>query len=416
MNRKICSLAFCSLLAFEWSAYGADVPVPRDTVVDRARPELDPQGVQVGAFTAFPQVSTFIGHDDNIYADSSNEVDDVISVLSPRIELQSNWSRHSLNLSAEADIGRYADNSSEDYEDVRLAAKGRVEIDSTSSLRFSGRFDSLHDDRFSPDDRDGFEPTEFDRRFLATGYERKAGKVTLRLDAEIMDLNYRDGTGLNGVIDNDDRDRDASRASFQASYEFAPDSDVFVRGAVTEIDYDSGVDDNGFARSSNGSELTIGARLHPSAVTSLEGFVGVASRDYDDDALDDIDTAMIGGRFIWRVSGLTTVTSDLSRRIEETTQNDASGYVATRLGASVDHELLRNLILHFSMYRQDNEYEGIAREDDIIGTRIAAKYIVNRYLVLDVSYTGRDRDIDDAQPAEEGYDTGVLGLGFTGRL
>src|SRR5690348_6969052 len=70
------------------------------TVTERPRPELDPLGVHAGSFFIYPRVELDQLYNDNIYAAGSNRVDDFITVLSPSVDVKSNWSNHALNADA----------------------------------------------------------------------------------------------------------------------------------------------------------------------------------------------------------------------------------------------------------------------------------------------------------------------------
>ena len=91
---------------------------------------------------------------------------------------------------------------------------------------------------------------------------------------------------------------------------------------------------------------------------------------------------------------LTTVVGSASRTIEETTILGASGFFASRGSLSVDHELLRNLLILLDGAFQNNDYQGIDRSDDIFSARAEARYLINRHAYLTGSYAFRRRNSD----------------------
>lgn len=413
MKTNILSFSLCAMFALQSTAHGAGVPVPRDTVGERIRPELQPTGIRVASFTLSPRLSTQVLHDDNIYAQATGAVGDTVTIATPSLVVRSNWARHAVGVSASADLGRYADNASENYSDTSVRARGRIDVTRGSEIHLGAQIDQLHDDRYSPDNRNGFAPTEYDRQSYFAGYERNAGRVVLRIDAALTRLNYHDAVGTNGVLSNNDRDRREPTAGFRASYMLGDSAQVYVRGGIARTEYDRDIDDEGFRRSSNSDEIAVGATLDVTAVTSLDAFIGYAMRNYDDRLLDDIDTFWFGGQLVWRLSGLTTLSAIASRRIEETTLRGAGGYVATRFGAAVDHELLRNLVLNWSVWQQENQFAGIDRHDHITGSSLQANYMMNRNLSVVLNYAVRDRDVHEPVDRGDGYDSHVVSLRIT---
>ena len=85
-----------------------------------------------------------------------------------------------------------------------------------------------------------------------------------------------------------------------------------------------------------------------------------------------------------------------TRIIHETTVSEgadgAAGAFKTSLGTTVDHELLRNLLIGGGLDVSRNEFEGVSREDDELAVNIYGKYLLNRNLYLSLNYEFRERD------------------------
>jgi len=92
------------------------------------------------------------------------------------------------------------------------------------------------------------------------------------------------------------------------------------------------------------------------------------------------------------------VKGSIARTVEESTQSGASGYLSTAYAASVDHELLRNLLVGFRLGLTNNDYEGISREDDVYTAGAYARYLMQRnlYLSMNYNYTNRDSSVTGA--------------------
>ena len=98
------------------------------SVLDRPKPELHPLGVRAGSSLIFPKVELGTAYDDNVFATENNEEGDFLFQVLPTVTVQSDFSRHALKFSAGADIGRYADQTSENYIDYFFTGGGRFDV------------------------------------------------------------------------------------------------------------------------------------------------------------------------------------------------------------------------------------------------------------------------------------------------
>ncbi len=363
------------------------------TVTERPRPELDPLGVRVGSFLLFPKLGVTGYYDDNIFRTNTNTVDDFITVISPSVDLRSNWNNHALNLGARADIGRYADNGREDYEDYNLYANGVLDI--TRRARLSGglSYSQLHEDRGSPDDANGVNPTEYSLMAANAAFRQQFNRLNATVTGNFRQFDYDNVRRANGtIVNNNARDRNEYDIGLRLGYEIVPAYEAFVRVVYNQRDYDQSVDANGFNRDSDGYETVAGLRVDLSGTAFGDVYAGYRTQSYDDSRLRRVSGLTYGAALTWNATALTTAKLSVAREVEETTQNNASGYFATVYGVSVDHELLRNLLIGGNAAYITNDYKGISREDDHTEFGLHAKYLWNRYLNLSLGYTRRSRD------------------------
>ena len=69
-------------------------PQRTETVTTRPRPELDPLGVRVGSFVAFPSLEFAPEFDDNIFKTKDGKQSDIILNTTPALMVQSDWNQH----------------------------------------------------------------------------------------------------------------------------------------------------------------------------------------------------------------------------------------------------------------------------------------------------------------------------------
>lgn len=369
--------------------------IPRgETVLGRSRPELDPLGIRMGNFLFFPKLELRELYHDNIFSVESAKTDDFITIVSPGFSLQSDWNNHSFAVSGSADLGFHADTTEENYEDFNISASGRFDIKRDIDISASASYSALHEGRGSPDDVDGINPTEFSVALANIQYFHRLNRFNATLDGTVRKYDFDDARTSLTTINNDDRDRLESNISLRGGYEIIPEYEAFVRIGANDRSYDDNVDDNGFDRDSHGYEVVAGVYMDLGGIVFGDVFAGYTRQDYGDSSLNTIDGLTFGAGMTWNVTRLTTINGDITRVIEETTSGSASGFFATRIDLSVDHELLRNLILSSNLSATQKDYEGIEREDILYTVGVGAKYMLNRnfYGSLNYSYIHQDSD------------------------
>lgn len=409
-----CVLAYLFGLPSAMTAQAQDLERP-ETVATRDRPEFDAKGLPLGGFTLFPSVGVAARYDDNIFADDEIETGDRSTVVSPELELRSNWSRHRLSVVGGADSARYRDNFSEEYDDYRIRTDGRYDL-RDSQIEGAAWHYRLHEDRTSVDDARGSELTEYSVDAITGAYTYMPGRIMLKGDAGFRALDYDDTDTNTGKVNNDDRDRDKTELGLRAGYKVNPDYIVFAEVRFDQIDYDQKFDNDGFERSSDAFEFVGGTQLDLSGKTFGEVYAGYLERDYDDNRFDKADGLTFGGAITWNVTQLTTLEFSGGRTVDSTTIVGASGIDVTNFGVSGDHELLRNLILSADLEYTNEDFEGIDREDDIWLLEIGGEYKMNRYLRVNLGYRLRDRDTSPDSAGGRTYTAQDVFLSLTGSL
>jgi hypothetical protein len=414
-NAHAVFLADASTPAAGTASDGSYQEVPRDqTVRERARPEVDPLGIHLGGFYAYPSVRTNEIYNDNIFATPSHTDGDFITEVAPELSIESNWNNHALDFDAGAAAGYYATHSGEDYVDYHFGTDGRLDVTRDDQLTGAFTYRHEHEDRSSPDDRQGKDPTEYDLFRTEIGDQNRFGRFTVKLDARLDRYNYFDVDAFGGgKINNDDRDRLAALGSATVSYEIVPDYEAYVRVAYNRQNYDSHLDNDGFDRDSQGFETVAGLAIDLGGVTRADLFAGYQSQYYQDSAFGTVAGPSFGASLTWNVTGITTVTATLTRTLQETTTPGAAGYFSTDAILNIDHELLRNLILNLYGGYSNRDYEGISRNDDVWIAGAGAEYLMNRYMSLDAKYRFDSRSSSDSN---DDYDRNMILLSLDLKL
>jgi len=413
MQRMRFGLASLALgVCVDLNAQAIEEPV---TVNTRERPGYDAIGIPVGGLRLFPELQLGLRHDSNILATPDNEVSDRIVDYRPGVALRSDWTRHEFAVGADIDAARFEDNGNEDYTDTSIWTRGALDF---SDARLSGfvRYQDAHEPRTSPDARRGVSPTEFAVWTATLGYDYQPARFFLHPRLRYRELEFDSiRTPAGAAIDNSDRDRSRTEIAVRAGFEVSPDYIVFSEASSTSLDYDRTPDNDGFDRNASGAELDVGALFRLTGKMFGEISVGYLEWSYDDSRFSDVNGSTFGADITWNITPLITLNIDGDQQIRATTVNGASGIDQTRFGIQADYELLRNLILSASADSREDEFQNIQRTDDIVGTSLGGRYLMNRYLSLDIGYRFDSRETSPAGAGDE-YDIETLYVRINGQL
>jgi len=359
---------------------------------ERTSEAYDQLGIRQGAFLILPSIELGTRYDDNLFAAETGERDDIAALVRPEVNVRSQWSQHALNLSAEAEIARYADFTAEDYEHYTLSSDGRVDISRQTNATARIRYNISTEERGSPDDVDGLTPTDTENLTIGGDLTHTFNRVSIQLNGEARDFEFDDVQTTTGTTNNDDRDRQEWTIGASLGYEISPRFQVFISGEYEEVDYQSALDDGGVNRDSDGFGVTGGLKFDITGVT--QGDVGITYReqDYADQTLTDADAVGLDAGVTWDMTRLTRVRGTAGLSIDETTTAGASGIRTQRVGVTVKHELRRNILLNGGLNYSQGDYEGINREDETIGLVLGARYLLNRNFSVGLNGNFRDKD------------------------
>lgn len=375
-----------------------------DSVATRVRPDYDALGIEsrdffpatgtaadpaVGSFILFPKIDLETEYDDNTFRTETDKRADTVFRVKPGIRAESDWDNHVLAFRANGELGRFAENGSEDYNDYNFGVNGRLDLTEEMSVGLGSGFARAHQDRGSPDDTGlgipltKFFQTSYDANVVFTGEP-----LSFRLDGVADVFNFQDA----GPINNDDQDRNKYKASFRVGYEILEGTTLFVQPGYNVVRYDAAVDDEGLRRDSQGYEVLAGFTWDLSGVTFLELGAGYLRQSFDDPLLGTVRGPSFSGDLVWNATDLMTLTGRLSRTVKETTLRNASGILETNLEFVVDYDPLENLIFTLSGAFRNQDFKGIDRSEDGVRFWLGMKYLMNPNVVWELRYENEDLD------------------------
>jgi len=376
------------------------------SVRQRPRPDYEATGQKAGGFTVYPRVTVDLEHNDNIYAVAAGKIDDNIWRVKPEVAVRSDWSRHALGFFAGGNVIRYGDAKTENAEEYTVSANGRLDVARGSNVSGSVQYQHLIEPRsaITAGTPAGAtrKPVEYNLTSanLVAVKEFNRLRVTGRLDDK--DFNYKD---QGGAFNQNTRDRNEFSFGGKAEYAVSPDTAVYAVATGNKRDYDiSGPTD----RSSDGYVLGAGANFEASDLVRGDVQVGYMKQSYDKAIYKSISGFNASGRLEWFPTQLTTVGLNGSRSIEDATANGAGGFISNSVGATIDHELLRNVLLSAAYTHGKDNYKGVDRNDKRDNFSTTAAYLLNRRVGLFLTYNYLKQDSSGAAKASSFKDNKLV--------
>jgi hypothetical protein len=396
---------------------GVDDPDPNITVQDRPRPDYDPLGIRAGSFFIFPSLTLSGQYDSNVFADDDDEESDVGAIVAPNVEVNSNWSRHTLNFAAGAAAAAFADYSQNNYLDAYAATTGRLDVLRSDIVTGTLRIDRLHEDRDDPDegedtivgggDDNESNLTRYYRGVADAQYRHNFARFFTVVGGGVQRLWFEDIGDREESI----RDRNEYGARARIGFPVSPRFGTFVAGRYSFRDYDD------LDRNSHGYRGSVGVSVDFTSILFGEMALSYTKRDYTEGDLDDPSGFGANGSVTWNVTPLTSIIVDARSEIDETTvtfEGDvAEANFENSVGLDVTHELLRNLLLNANARYTRNDFEGTSRTDDVYSLGAGASYLINRNFSLDATYRFTKRESDRS---ESEFDRNIVLLGITAKL
>lgn len=352
-------------------------------------------GIAMGSFVLYPDILLSQYWDDNIFATGTAREEDWVTVIAPSLAIRSRWDRHELKFKLDADLARYAENESENSNDYRAAAEGRYDLGEQTNAFAGVLYARDHEERSSPDDVAGFEPTRYTELRAYGGAAHDVGDLGLRAGATVKRLNFDDTASNLGLIDNDDRDRNEYTPGVRISYRLQPELVGYVKGVADLRHYDADLDAFGFDRDSKGYRVGVGLEYRLPGRFRADAFVGHMRQSYDDPQFDSPSAMAFSGSVSWNATTSTSVFGWVDRSIEETTLFASPAYRYTGAGVGVDHYLRGDLVLSGRASWANSDFYQSTRSDDEFDLGVSLKYFLTRqyYVAADYRFQHRDSTI-----------------------
>jgi hypothetical protein len=368
---------------------------PGESVTLRPRPEFQPIGLHVGDFFWFPRGELDEAYNSNIFA-SPSPTYDFTTTVQPSFDLLSSFPRDVLNIHGSATLQVYADHPAQNTQDGWLDADGRLDVTGESAFFGSLQGAHQHITYGSPNSPgDIAQPVTYNTATAKLGYVQGGRPFSYQAEIAVNAAEYNAVPLVGGLIlPQSSNDTTISEAALRAGYEIVPDYVGYIRAAGDWYDYWHALP-GGVRFNSLIYRVDLGLQILPRHIIYGEVYAGYLIQNFAVASLGSMSGADVGGRLVWDITRLTTLTGTGIRTFipsNPTIGVTGAGYLASVFTVMADHELLRNLLLNVTAGYENDSFQSTSRTDNVFSAGGGVRYLINRNLFLGGTYTYLQRN------------------------
>jgi hypothetical protein len=383
----------CVLVASTGKARAQDLFDRSENVAvrDRPRPEYEAQGIHAGGFLVYPKLTLGVTYNDNILATDTDPLADEIFTIAPRVDVQSNWNRNAVNLSASAIILRYANHP--DQDSIQYDFSGGGDLDVRHDLTLSGKasYARILIPR-SADVEFSVTPLLYDEGQAEIGLFKDFNRLKLTVDGRYQAYAYEDGRDTDGQpIDESFQNRQTEIGDLRLDYALSPEFAVFFEEKLSGSEYHRASYRDQFS-----TDTILGPNFEITRLITAEIGIGYLTSSFSDPNAGTVGTFHFRGKVLYFPTQLITVTFTGDRGVFDSGIPTSPAYVSTIANLQADYELLRNLIITARVEGVWNDYRVIDKHDRFLGGRLSMTYLANRGLGIELALNHLKRRSDTA--------------------
>ncbi len=353
------------------------------TVLSRLRPLYEQPGVHAGSFIIRPNLDEALGYNSNPIGIKSSPGSWLLRTA-PSVSANSDWSRNSLGLALTASNDQYWNTPRQSRTDWSGTIGGGYTI-GREDLTVGFSHLSLHqipgDVGAVPSDT----PVHFRVNDLRSSYTFDLGRLSLIPNVDVTSYDFDNTTILGVPTSQQYRNRVEATGGVTTQYKLSDlRSLLFV---LQGVDSHYTTPSPGTPTLNSKSVLALaGIDYVASGVWRYRVLVGAETRQFQSPVFKSHTAPIAAASVIWTPTGLTTVTTSVSRLIEDTAAEGTAGYTYTNASLVVDHEYLRNVLLQGRTGVQVANYllGGGTQARFTVGAGIT--WLMNRRMQLSANY------------------------------
>ncbi|MFN0220013.1 MAG: outer membrane beta-barrel protein [Hyphomicrobium sp.] len=365
-------------------------------------------GVKMGSFIIFPQASTSVHFDDNVFNAPSKQ-SDVVTSLDAQLGLVSNWSRHGLELHAGGGTNFHSDFSSEDTSYGNVGGSALIDVYHDLWIRFSGNYAPGFEQRGSGDSFQNLaKPIDTETYGGSVVVHKQFNRVWIEGDVSAVRNEFDDASLIGGgSLDQSFRSGTTYNFTARSGYEFSPKTSIFLEGGYDRREFGDVVFD------SDGHHGSVGLRYEFTRLLDAEVAVGYQNSSTQS-SLDDIDTWTYRANLSWSVTPLMTIALVGTRGLTSPSKIAAdSNRILSDLGLRWNYAVKRDLTVSAGIGFSTVDYVDTSRDEETIYLTTGLSYQFRPWLSLYASYLYETLDSNSTPDVD--YDKNVASLGVSAR-
>ncbi len=351
-------------------------------VQERTRPDLEPQGLRLGAFRVFPTLKETTSYDSNLFAEQSNTSQGVVVRSRPGVKIDNGpgASVRTLNFDLYVDDARYIGHNNLSNDNVVTSLALGSEFGPETKARSLTGFSYAHQDpaNFALNTPN----TKIQKLPVLTTFSQDLGVSheygdlgAVALDGGYLRQDYENiqttaGTTINQTILNSN----TYHLGPKFSYNLTPVLRPYAKVNYTRVDYDS----NAF--NANEYEMVTGMDFELRRLFRGTAFLGYKDREYDKSANPAARGFTYGMNLTWFPTELLTVTAQGGQNFSDSLATSNTGVHsvvdAKTVSLSADYEVLRNVIASALAAFEDDNFLSTTREDKIYSAGTGIRYVI----------------------------------------
>lgn len=347
--------------------------------------EQQNSGIQMGGMRVYPAVSFYHKRDDNLFLQRTAGVGSAVDVLQPGVSLEAQRDTHVYSIGYNAEIGRYASSSADNYNDHNLRADADWNFSGKHGLKAHVGYLAAHDPRGSTDRVFGSAPDLWRQKELsgAAAYGSREAIGRIEVEGGAMQRRYQ-----NNRLATEPSDYDSDFIGGAFFYRIYPKTALLLQAKQSKFDYvlpTSTLD-------STERRFLFGATWDVAAKTTGFAKIGQLKKDFSSSARQGYSGASWEVAVQWSPFLYSAVTLVANQNpIESTGLGD---YILSRAeSAAWDHKWSGQWSTRFSLKKRTDDYRGagVQRQDDINAYGLEVKYQMRRWLAFGASFERTDR-------------------------
>ena len=344
-----------------------------------------PLGLRSGSFLLYPAVELSAGYNSNPESTPGGPHSSLF-VVAPELQLQSDWSRHSLTADIKGTYDEYGADLSPSLNRPYLSSTidGRIDVLRNTQILLENRFILSTENPASPNLPAGLASIPISTDIGGTlGLAQTFNRLQVTAKALFDRNSYNSSVLTDGeTVSNADRDYNQYGGTLRVGYELDPGLKPFIESGGDQRVYDQEFDSSGIERDSTGSSIKLGSTVTIAGTLTGEIAAGYLERVYKDPTLPTVAGPTLDGSLLWQATALTSAKFTAASTVTESAVPGTSGEFSRDLNIQVDHAFLLWIVGTGQVGYGHDDYVGLGRQDNRYFVSAGLTYKLNRELQL----------------------------------